>query len=232
MSIPLQCVAKENSKGSLSLGALSLPALGVTESSEDPTIALLSLLKTTVRNSGAIPQPNYLPAQMHQTTSHDYEEPIFVNAKQYHRILKRRQQRAKLSQVNKLQKLNNSYIYESRHQNAVKRKRDHTGRFRKKQKIGNKIDDTVVQSLQPTPSKGDTPTTPEEQNKPLDTSTAPESSQITDNILNTQPTSPIAVPPPSRDESIDGQVVDTESGCPAPIVTKVSHTAQDLTEIN
>ncbi len=54
--------------------------------------------------------------------------PLFVNARQYHRILKRREARQKYEL--QLQKNQKGYVHESRHEHAKKRTRGPSGRYR------------------------------------------------------------------------------------------------------
>lgn len=57
----------------------------------------------------------------------ELEQPLYVNAKQYHRIIKRREARAKLARYMPTKRA--PYMHESRHKHALKRKRGEGGRF-------------------------------------------------------------------------------------------------------
>lgn len=76
------------------------------------------------------PQPPVQPHQQSPDLVPSEESPLYVNAKQFHRILKRRVARQKLEEALRLtSKQRKPYLHESRHNHAMRRPRGPGGRF-------------------------------------------------------------------------------------------------------
>ncbi|KAE8674360.1 Nuclear transcription factor Y subunit A-8 [Hibiscus syriacus] len=77
--------------------------------------------------------PNSVHPKSEWTAGED--EPIYVNPKQYHGILRRRHYRAKLEAQNKFIKAQKPYVHESRHRHALNRVRGSGGHSLSKKKL-------------------------------------------------------------------------------------------------
>nr|ARF06251.1 NF-YA [Pinctada fucata] len=141
------------------------PAVGV------PQMLFLNQVTVNGQTSFVLVDANNKPVQLPQgiqvinlptqaanqqiSTGDTGEEPLYVNAKQYHRILKRRQARAKLEALGKIPKERQKYLYESRHRHAMNRQRGSGGVFVRggKEEMG---DDVVTESRNGSISVNDT----------------------------------------------------------------------------
>ncbi|XP_063900091.1 uncharacterized protein LOC135119621 [Zophobas morio] len=83
------------------------------------------------------------------------EEPLYVNAKQFARILKRREERSRLGRLFNIPQERMPYLHKSRHEHALRRTRGAGGRFTKKDASENNFNDGDQTSLMKMESTGE-----------------------------------------------------------------------------
>ncbi|KAL1562270.1 nuclear transcription factor Y subunit A-3-like isoform X1 [Salvia divinorum] len=97
--------------------SMAAPYFGRIATAYDPNSVIYPQMAGVVQARAVLP------------LDHDQGIPMFVNAKQYHAILRRRQTRAKLEAQNKVARTRKPYLHESRHHHALRRARGSGGRF-------------------------------------------------------------------------------------------------------
>ncbi|GAB0098902.1 Trafficking protein particle complex subunit [Sergentomyia squamirostris] len=102
-----------------------------TQQQQQPgqTIKTTSQPTTLTTQSTAASSSTASAATTSPSATESEDQILYVNAKQYKRILKRRQARAKLEAQGRIPKERSKYLHESRHRHAMNRIRGEGGRF-------------------------------------------------------------------------------------------------------
>lgn len=130
------------------------------------------------------------------------ESPLYVNAKQFHRILKRRVARQKLEEQLRLtSKGRKPYLHESRHNHAMRRPRGPGGRFltadevAAMEKKGGELSFSPQETMQSKPKRGST-------------AQKRKSSEVHDDSVSTTKKAKTAAPPRTSAEDSEPESVD------------------------